>query len=82
MSVRETNIEFVTRIMESGSPLRQAFIIEAISRYAAQCATLPAETFDTPYLSGAAWLDVAKAINFEVVKRFNADATLSKDFNS
>lgn len=65
MAHMETNVQFVKRIMESGSPLRQAFVIEAISKYAAACAAANAATFDSPFMNGAAWLQVAKEINAE-----------------
>ena len=56
----ETNVQRVKRLMESGSPLMQAFVVEAIGKYAAQCAQHDAAKFDTPWLNGAAWLDCAK----------------------
>lgn len=67
---RETNVQFVKRIMEYGSPLRQAFVIEAISKYAAACAKEDAKTFDSPFLHGASWVQVAKEIDAELVERF------------
>lgn len=66
---RETNVQFVKRIMEYGSPLRQAFVIEAIEKYAIACAREKAETFDCAWLSGAAWVQVAKEIRDECAEK-------------
>lgn len=65
----ETNVQFVKRIMEYGSPLRQAFVIEAISKYAAACAKEDPKTFDCAWLSGAAWVQVAKEIDAECFEK-------------
>lgn len=37
MSMYKSNVRKVTDFMELGSPLRQAFVMEAISRYAKEC---------------------------------------------
>lgn len=60
---RMTNTEFVVHVMEHGSPLRQAFIIEAISKYAKAVAASTPEKLDTPFVSGAAWHKVAQEIH-------------------
>lgn len=65
----ETNEQFIARIMSSGSPLAQAFVIEAVAKYATACAKEPAETFDSPLLHGAAWVAIAKEIRNEIEKR-------------
>lgn len=67
---RETNVQFVKRIMEYGSPLRQAFVIEAISKYAKACAKEDAKVFDSPFLHGASWKQVAVEIEAMMVERF------------
>jgi hypothetical protein len=56
----ETNIGRVVNLMESGSPLNQAFVIEAINQYARLCLQKDAAYFDSPMLHGQAWLDCAK----------------------
>lgn len=61
----ETNVAFVKRIMETGSPLRQAFVIEAIHRYADECFAAKPEDFDSQLLSGRAWHDMAREIKNE-----------------
>ena len=66
---RETNVEFVTRIMESGSPLRQAFVMIAIQKYAERCAAQPGSAFESALLSGEAWVSVAKEIDAECKKK-------------
>lgn len=60
MAKRETNVQAVKRLMESGSPLMQAFVIEAITKYANVCAEQPAEVFDSSLLHGQAWVDCGK----------------------
>lgn len=56
----ETNVKRVTRLMETGSPLMQAFVIEAIGKYAAMCLQKDAAYFDSLFMRGQAWLDMAK----------------------
>lgn len=56
----ETNVKRVTRLMETGSPLMQAFVIEAIGKYAAMCLEKDAAYFDSPFMHGQAWLDCAQ----------------------
>ncbi len=68
---RETNVQFVKRIMEYGSPLRQAFVIEAIAKYAEACAKADAKTFDCAWLSGDAWVQVAREIHAECKEKNN-----------
>jgi len=66
----ETNVAFVARIMEfsrSGA-LAQLFVVEAIRRYAAQCAEAPADKMNTPIISGAQWKRCAVEIQCEVLK--------------
>ncbi len=64
------NVTFVKDLMSYGSPLRQVFVIEAISKYAAACAKADPETFDSAFLSGQAWVQVAKDINAEMTERY------------
>jgi hypothetical protein len=54
---RKTNVEFVTEIMEhaASGPLMQAFVIEALAKYARACVEASAESLDTPMLNGFAW---------------------------
>ena len=66
---REDNVQFVKRVMSTGSPLRQAFVLEAIKKYAEACAKEPASKFETWWLSGEAWVQIAKEIESEFVKR-------------
>lgn len=67
-----TNIEFVTDLMEhsrSGA-LAQVFVIEAISRYAKQCAEAAPEAMETGLISGAAWQRTAREIHEKIEERF------------
>lgn len=61
---RETNTQIVRRMMEHSQfgAMSQMFIMEAISRYAKQCAEVDAAVFDSPLINGAAWVGVAKEI--------------------
>lgn len=56
----DTNVTRVTHLMESGSPLMQCFVIEAIGKYAALCLQKDAKFFDSGFMNGAAWIDCAK----------------------
>jgi len=60
---RMTNTEFVVHVMEYGSPLRQAFIIDAICKVAKAVAAATPEKLDTSFVSGASWHKVAQEID-------------------
>jgi hypothetical protein len=57
MAHRKTNTKFVRDLMEyaRSGPLMQAFVVEAISKYAERCAAADPPDFDSPMLSGVAW---------------------------
>lgn len=57
-----TNVEMVTGLMDysRNGALMQAFVLTAIDRYAQQCIAAGAETFDSPMLHGAAWVNCAQ----------------------
>lgn len=67
MPKHETNVEFVTRMMEfcPTGALSQAFIIEAIGRYAKLVAENPPIP-DTDFLSGEAWKRTGDWINAQM----------------
>lgn len=54
---QRTNVQFIRHLMEYSrhGALMQAFVLEAIERYATLCTQADAKTFDTSLLSGAAW---------------------------
>jgi ribosomal protein S12 methylthiotransferase accessory factor YcaO len=54
---QRTNVQFIRHLMEYSrhGALMQALVLEAIERYATQCAQADAQTFDASLLSGAAW---------------------------
>lgn len=54
---RQTNTEWLTDLMDfsKAGPLMQAFVLEAIAKYAKRCAEAESSTFDSPMLSGTAW---------------------------
>jgi len=61
---RQTNEQFLTEIMRFSryGALSQAFVMEALSRYAEEVSKADPKSCDTPMLSGAAWVGVAKEI--------------------
>jgi hypothetical protein len=67
----ETNVEFVTRIMEfcPKGALGQAFVIEAIARYAGQVAAAPAFK-DNDLLSGEAWKEIGVWLKGELDAKY------------
>lgn len=68
---RETNEQFMARLMKQGCPtgaLIQPFVIQAIAYYAEQCMEAGAAKFDNPMLSGAAWIRTAEHVKAEVKK--------------
>lgn len=58
--MRKTNVQNVRELMETGSPLIQAFVVTAIEKYAAMCLEKDAAHFDSPIMNGQAWIDCAK----------------------
>lgn len=64
MSQYQTNVEFVSELMEFSryGALAQAFMIEALHRYAGEVAAADPRAFDSAGLSGNAWVGVAKEI--------------------
>ncbi|MDH0051009.1 hypothetical protein [Comamonas terrigena] len=67
-----TNVAYVTEIMEFSrfGALSQVFVIEALTRYAATVAVACPEDLDTPGLSGAAWVGVAKEIDAKLTLKY------------
>ncbi|HZO54919.1 MAG TPA: hypothetical protein VFB63_19585 [Bryobacteraceae bacterium] len=67
---RETNADFVARVMEfsKSGPLAQLFVIESIRRYAEACADAPPEKMQTGFISGAQWKRCAQEIHAEVTR--------------
>jgi hypothetical protein len=65
---RRTNVEFVRDLMEFSpyGALVQAFVLEALSRYADQVADADPAQFDSALLSGHAWVGVARDIKAKI----------------
>lgn len=62
-ATHKTNVEKINEFMNFGSPLNQAFVIEACRRYSEQIvsdemATLKA--MQSSFISGPAWIQCAK----------------------
>jgi hypothetical protein len=67
----ETNVDFVTRIMEFSNygPLAQLFILEAIRNWSDVVAKADPAKIDTPMINGHAWVGVAKEIKAKLEDR-------------
>lgn len=67
----ETNIEFVERIMTSAptGAMMQAFVIEAIRRYADQCVAAPEGHFESGFMTDEIWRGSARYAKQELEKR-------------
>ena len=67
---RETNTQFVARIMErsKSGPLAQLFVIEAVRRYAEACAKADPAKMDVGFITGAQWKRTAEEIHVEVTR--------------
>lgn len=67
----ETNVEFVTRIMEFSNygALAQIFVIEALRRWSDLVAESDPAKCDSPMISGHAWVGVAKEIKAKLEER-------------
>lgn len=55
----ETNVEFIERVMESASPLNQAFVLQAVEEFAKAVLAEPVPAEDNGMISQAAWRDCA-----------------------
>lgn len=69
---RMTNVELVTEAMEFSryGALAQAFVIEALRRYAAKVAVADPKDLDSPGLNGCAWVGTAQEINAKLAKQY------------
>ena len=67
---RETNVDLITRLMEraKSAPITQLLIVEAVRRYAEQCAKADAPKMDLGPISGAHWKRAAIEIHEEVTR--------------
>lgn len=72
MARRLTNQAFVRDVMVRSEfgVLAEAFVIEAIRRYAVECAKADPAAVDSPFLSGEAWVGVAKEIEAKVKEQY------------
>jgi hypothetical protein len=67
----ETNVEFVTRMMEFSNygALAQLFILESIRNWSELVAKADPVKVDSPMISGQAWVGVAKEIQEKMTAR-------------
>lgn len=71
----ETNEQFIVRIMNFGcptGPLIQAFVIEALRKYAEAVSSAPAESLDSPFLSGESWKATAIWLKTELDRKYGS----------
>lgn len=73
---RMTNVEFITKMMEYSQygVLAQCFVIEALSKWSAQVAKASPEEISKAsngFISGEAWVGVAKEIHDKIAKQYN-----------
>jgi len=71
MSPHQTNVEFVTDLMEHSrhGALIQAFVIHAIDQYARRVAAARPEELDTDLVSGHAWHGCAVEVGEKLAQR-------------
>ena len=67
---RESNAELVARVMEfpKSGPLMQVFIVEALRRYADECAAASPDKMNFGPINGHAWKRCAVELQFELLK--------------
>lgn len=67
---RESNVQLISRLMEraKSGPLAQVFVVEAVRRYAEQCATADASKMDLGPISGAHWKRCAVECHEEITR--------------
>lgn len=64
MSKINCNLDLVVDLMNYSprGAICQAFIMEAIMKYAEACSKADPATFDSGFMNGQAWVDVAKDV--------------------
>lgn len=74
----ETNDEFIHRIMTSSKygSLVQAFVIEALSRYAEEVASSPVESHG--FINMSTWKNIALDVQDELAKKYGVRAKSPK----
>ena len=70
----QTNEDLIRNLLNYSptGALAQAFIVEAIRRYADACAKADPATFDSGLMSGAAWVRTAQHIKAECEKFYGS----------
>jgi len=69
---RETNVEFITRIMNycPQGALGQVVVLHALEGYCNMVEHFDESEFDNPMLSGSTWKDTCKWMQSEIDKHF------------
>lgn len=68
----QSNVEFVTDIMEFSNygALSQMFVIEALRNWSERVAAADPTKMETGFISGAAWVGVAKEIKAKLEEKY------------
>ena len=76
MSRRKTNVEFVVELMEYSvhGALTQAFVLEALGRYARTVASRTPQELDRPLVSGHAWHGCAVEVQQKLAEWLDSDS--------
>ncbi|WFU52249.1 hypothetical protein QA639_21310 [Bradyrhizobium pachyrhizi] len=71
MPKRQDNISFVRDLMNHSQfgPLAQLFVLDALSKWADKVAEADPAAIESPMISGAAWVGVAKEIKGKIDAR-------------
>lgn len=72
MAKRKTNVQIVKSVMEFSAfgPLAQAFVVQAITKYAEAVANAKPEDVDNAMISGESWVGVAKEIRDKMAEAY------------
>lgn len=71
--MNETNIEFVTRLMENPNPMMQMVIIQALITYAEHAVKNEAEllkSMERSMIHGPSWVKCCKELKSELDKKY------------
>lgn len=72
-AARESNVEFVTRLMEEGSPMCQLVVIEALTKYTGRVIANEAavlESFAGSMIDGPSWVAACRKMADELGKKY------------
>lgn len=74
MAAVETNEEFMARVMRFGcptGPVIELFILEGLRKYCEAVVAKPAQDFDSPMVSGQAWVRTGQWLGEQLAQHLN-----------